>query len=49
MSKNYNCPHCKQRVSLIEYYSKGHVNKKCPLSDEQMEQLDKISQVTQDE
>ena len=49
MSKTYICPHCKQRIGFIEYYNKGHFKKQCPLSDEQMEQLDRITKVSEDE
>ena len=49
MSKNYKCPYCKQEIGLLEYYAKGHVNRRCPLNDKQMEQLDRISKVAEDE
>ena len=49
MSKTYICPHCKQRGGFIEYYNRGHVKKECPMSDEQMEPLDRISKVAEDE
>ena len=49
MSKTYICPHCKQRIGFIEYYNSGHFKKDCPLSDEQMHQLARISKVAEDE
>ena len=39
MSKNWRCPNCKERVTLLEYWGKGHLSGNCPLTKSQREQL----------